>query len=194
MIGKLFKGAKLRGFMQPKTLAFTLILASIVLAGTFYGFKLQEDKYIEATIASNQGSCFVDGICLYESRSWVWYIIGWSVSAFLLGWGIYLYFFDKSQTEFKEYQQKVSASLAEAKKTVEETDKWKAFLSGFTEDEQKVLVAIKEQDGIQQSTLRYRTGLSKATLSLMLKNFEEKGLISREEAGKTNKVFWKKVY
>ncbi|MBS3176977.1 MarR family transcriptional regulator [Candidatus Woesearchaeota archaeon] len=180
--------------MQPKTLAFTLILASIVLAGTFYGFKLQEDKYIEATIASNQGSCFVDGICLYESRSWVWYIIGWSVSAFLLGWGIYLYFFDKSQTEFKEYQQKVSASLAEAKKTVEETDKWKAFLSGFTEDEQKVLVAIKEQDGIQQSTLRYRTGLSKATLSLMLKNFEEKGLISREEAGKTNKVFWKKVY
>ncbi|MBS3128107.1 MarR family transcriptional regulator [Candidatus Woesearchaeota archaeon] len=180
--------------MQPKNLAVSLFLISILLAASFYALKLQEDAYLQTAVDSNQGSCFIDGICLYESRSWLWYILGWSLSAFLFAWSIYSYFFDKTQKQFAEYQQKVSASLQEAHKTIKEKDEFKAFLSGFSDDEQKVLTAIKEQDGIQQSTLRYRTGLSKATLSLMLKDFEEKGLIHREEAGKTNKVYWKKRY
>ena len=180
--------------MQYKIISITLFVISLVLAMSFYGLKVNEDKHMDATIANNNGSCFVDGVCLYETRAWIWYIIGWVVSAFLMAFSIYSYFFDKSQKHFMEYQKKVSSSLEEAQKTVTENDKFKAFVSAFTEDEQKVLSAIKEQDGIMQSTIRYKTGLSKTSLSIMLKKFEEKGLIHREISGKSNKVYLKKKY
>ena len=180
--------------MQQKNLALILFMLALVIAGAFYGLKVKEDKYIAATVLANQGSCFLNGTCLYESRSWLWYILGWSASAFLLAWSIYAYFFDVSQQQFAKYQEKVSSSLEEAQKIVTQKDTFNAFLSSFGEDEQKVLSAIKEQDGILQSTLRYRTGLSKATLSIMLKKFEQKNFIHREVSGKTNKVYWKKKY
>ncbi|MBI2565283.1 MarR family transcriptional regulator [Candidatus Woesearchaeota archaeon] len=180
--------------MQSKTLAAILILSSIVLASLVYSFKVQEDKHIEALVSSNQGSCFINGVCLYEQRSYTTLILGWAIAVFLFALGIYSYFFDKTQKQFIAYQQKISTSLQEAQKKTEHEDKFKAFLAGFKPDEQKVLTAVKEQDGILQSTLRYRTGLSKATLSLILKNFEEKNLVTRQVSGKTNKVFWKKVY
>ncbi len=180
--------------MQLKHLGLVLIIISVLLAGLIYVFKVQEDKYLAQVMSSHGGSCFVDGVCIYETRSIIWYMLGWVVSAFLFTLGVYLYFFDKTQQQLMEYQKTVAESLKEAQKKVSHEDKFKAFLGGFSEEEQKVLSAIKEQDGIQQSTLRYRTGMSKSTLSLMLKNFEEKGLITRKEEGKTNKIFWKKVY
>ncbi|MBI5065160.1 MarR family transcriptional regulator [Candidatus Woesearchaeota archaeon] len=180
--------------MQLKTLGMMLIILAVLLAGLIYVFKIQEDKYLAQVMKGHGGSCFVDGVCIYESRSIIWYVFGWVVSAFLFTLGVYLYFFDKTQQQLIDYQKNVAESLKEAQKKVSHEDKFKAFLAGFSEEEQKVLNAIKDQDGIQQSTLRYRTGMSKSTLSLMLKNFEEKGLISRKEEGKTNKIFWKKVY
>ena len=180
--------------MHLKSVAIALLLCSFLLAGAIYGLKLREDTYIHLLTEENGDSCFVNGVCLYEDRNWWWYILGWSASAFLLGIALFLYFFDRSQHLILTHQEKVAASLTEAKKVSESDEKFKAFLSGFSDDEQKVLSAIHDQDGILQSTLRYRTGMSKSTLSIMLKQFEEKGLISRKESGKTNKVFLRKVY
>ena len=54
--------------------------------------------------------------------------------------------------------------------------------------------AIKENEGIQQSTLRYKTGMSKTSLSLLLKQFETKGIITKESYKKTNKIHLRKKF
>ena len=68
-------------------------------------------------------------------------------------------------------------------------DKFSLLLRPLDESERKVLVAIKEQEGITQSTLRYRADLSKAKVSQILTDFEKKQLIERKEKGKTYSVF-----
>ena len=57
------------------------------------------------------------------------------------------------------------------------------------ENEIKVLKAIKEQEGITQSTLKFRTDLSKAKVSQILTHFEKKHLVKRELKGKTYAVY-----
>jgi len=72
-------------------------------------------------------------------------------------------------------------------------EKFKILLTGLDEDEKKVITAVKEQDGISQSTLKYRTNLSKTKLSMVLSQLEKKGLIAKVKKGKTNDIFLKKA-
>jgi uncharacterized membrane protein len=55
--------------------------------------------------------------------------------------------------------------------------------------EQKVIEAIREQNGITQNTLRLRTNMSKSKLSIVLKELERRELIKRVGKGKTLSVF-----
>ncbi len=176
--------------MNQKQIGITVIIVGLVLAALVTGMKLREDSLIDAVIEQQGGSCYLDdGTCLHSDRSFIPYIIGYVLSSALVILGVYLIFFDKTLEILSKQGKEVSEALLEAKKVEKEKDEFSSFLKGFSEDEQKVLKAIKEQDGILQSTLRYRTGLSKSTLSIMLKNMEEKGHISRSVSGKTNKVF-----
>jgi len=71
-------------------------------------------------------------------------------------------------------------------------DKFNFLMGALNEYEQKVIKAVREQDGITQATLRIRTDLSKTKLSFILADLEKKGLISKQIKGNTNQIFLKR--
>ena len=180
--------------MNQKQIGIILIITGILLSIFVYTQNQREDQLIKLMVIE-RGSCFLeDGTCLHEDRNMIPYILGWAASGALVFFGIYIAFIDKTQQMLAEHQIKVSSALKEAAKKESKEEKFKAFLSGFSSDEKKIIEAVHEQEGIQQSTLRYRTGMSKTTLSLILKSLEERGIVSRKESGKTNKVFLRKKF
>ncbi len=180
--------------MKSKHIGIIIIILSIVLAALVYGAKIREDRYIN-DIIDETGSCYLsDGTCLHEDRSMTIYIIGWAIAVAMILFGVYLTFFDRTEEFLEKHQVTVSRALENAKKEDRAKDEFKAFLAGFNADERKVIENVYDQDGIQQSTLRYKTGLSKAMLSLVLKSLEERGFVNRKESGKTKQVFFVKKF
>lgn len=170
--------------MDNKKLGIILIIIGVVLAITVQVIKIKEDAVIRKVI-SEHGSCFLeDGTCLHEDRGITFYIIGWVVSAVIGALGIYLVFFEKSQ-------KAIISTLEKQKHVQTEQEKFEILLKGLNSDEQKVVKAVKEQDGITQQTLRLRTDMHKSKLSIVLDGLEKKGLVARKEKGKTKQVFLK---
>ena len=174
--------------MNQKQIGIILIILGIVVGGFVFSFKKQAD-YAASQVLEETGSCITEKGCLHEKNNNLFLLgIGISVSMFAIG--AYLKFFDKTQEKLAAHQVKVSSALKEAK----HKDEFKAFISGFSEDEQKILKTIKEQEGIKQSTIRYKTGLSKTAVSLILKSLEERKIITRKPEKKTYKVYVKKRF
>ena len=179
--------------MNRRYIGVALIVIGVIMAGMVY-YMRTTDQVTVAAFAAKTGSCYVnDETCLHDQAN-VRSTVGWVFSAALVVIGLILMLMAKTDRLIAEQHVKVSSALENAAITEKTKDELKAFLAGFSPDEQKVLRAIREQDGIMQSTLRFLTGMSKSTLSLMLTQFEKKGLISREESGKTNKIHWRKVF
>jgi len=176
--------------MNKKQLSIVLVLVGIFLGLIVHQMKVREDKQIDKIVEDRDGNCYLaDGTCLHNDRDMTYFNIGYGLSIGLILLGIYTYF-DKTEEKLAEHQIKVTTALETASKK----DEFKAFLSGFDEKEQILLKAIYEHEGIKQSTLRYKTNMSKTSLSIMLNHFEEKGIISRKKEGKTNLVFLVKKF
>src|SRR3989344_1507523 len=162
-----------------------LIIVVAFFIGIFlFVTKQQEDIYLDKIIEEQGGVCYVDGICVHDQQ-FIKYFLGGLLAVVVAFSGAYLLFFDKSQKMLLQQHKEVASALKEAK----EKDVFQAYLAGFSEEEQKVLKAVKEQEGIQQSTLRYRINMPKTSLSLLLKSLEEREIITRKEHGKTNEIF-----
>ena len=95
--------------------------------------------------------------------------------SFIFALGFYLLFFNNSENKII--------------KKSEISDKFSLLLRPLDDNEKKVLMSIKEQEGITQSTLRFRANLSKAKISQILTDFEQKRIIERKAKGKTYQVF-----
>ncbi len=170
--------------MKTKTIGLILILMTVLFSVFIYLARQREDFYVNKIIEDQGGICYVNGVCLHE-REYSAYYFGGALVLFLFGLSLYLLFFDRSQKVLLKQQQEVTHALQEAK----HRDEFHAYVAGFSQEEQKILKAVHEQEGIQQSTLRYRTGIAKTSLSLLLKSLEERGIVSKKEHGKTNQVF-----
>lgn len=172
--------------MNKKQVGILLIIIGILLSGLTYSMKVREDNSINAIILIQGGSCYLpDGTCLHEDRSYLPYIFGWIISSAIILLGVYLIFFDKTEKILEKSRQDFKEEVKSSKKAKE----FDAFLSGFNAEEQIVLKAVNDNEGILQSTLRYKTGISKTGLSLLLKSLEDREIISRTIDGKSNKVY-----
>src|SRR3989339_622429 len=169
--------------MDNKKLGIALVVFCIFIAIIFFSFKNQI-KQINTTSCDCE-EMQNDGICSAKQNNLgIVDYVSVALIFSMLALGMYLIFFEKSQKE-------IVKTLENNKKIQTEEEKFNILLKGLNQDEQKVIKAIKEQDGITQQTLRLRTDLHKSKLSIVLDGLEKKGVIARKEKGKTKQVFLK---
>ena len=110
-----------------------------------------------------------------------------------MGFGAYLILFSKTAKSFEATQKNILKKISTAKNKELKEERFEILLEGLDEYEKKVMLKAREQDGISQSTLMYRTDLSKSKLSMVLSQLEKKNLITKVKKGKINNIFLKKA-
>jgi DNA-binding MarR family transcriptional regulator len=179
--------------MDQKHIGVILLIVAVLIGSFVFIVQNNNDDFAKEYVA-DEGTCFLDdGTCLHKQNLPL-YIFGWTIAGVLFLFGAYLTFFDKTQKMIAEHQIKISSALESAKRHDREKDEFNAYLAGFSEEEQIILKAIREQQGIKQSTLRFRTNISKTSLSLILSNLEDKEIIKRKVSGKTKEVYLVKKF
>lgn len=168
--------------MKTKFLGSVLIVVSVVIIVVL----LTLNQHIQES-AEESCSCTEmqeTGYCPHQERGpWQTYL-GVGLVAALAALGAYLIFFERSQ-------QEITAALSQHNRLKSDQEKFAILLKGLSPEEQRVITAVKEQDGITQQTLRLRTDLHKSKLSMVLDGLEKKGLVKRVAKGKTKQVFLK---
>ncbi len=143
--------------------------------------------------------------------SWIIGIIGILMAGVVMGWKGW-FFWKKRKEERKEKpapkKQKRYPTAKRAEKNETKNETAPAALQPETrpsqslavvalpiegylkEDEEQVVTILKQREGsCEQGTLRVITGFSKAKLSVLLKELEERNVIFKEKRGKKNLVF-----
>lgn len=176
--------------MENKKLGIILIVVSLIFIIPIIIFKLQVNNLISTLMIQSGGSCITEGQCAHEQSDLPIYL-GISITVLTMALGLYLIFFDKAQKAVERTQLSIVNALQETKKKQDKDEKFEYLLKALDEDEKKVIRAIREQDGIEQSTLRIRTDLSKTKLSVILSGLEKKDLVRKVPEGKKNKIYLK---
>ena len=158
--------------MENKKLGIFLIVLSLIVGGTFIYFTSRLSEQ------SRELGCFDNPDCFAIERGLSISHIAVGIFSFMLALGFYLLFFNKTEKAIME-------RLEKEKEGKIDDAKFEILLKALDPYEQKVIKAIKEQDGITQNTLRIRLDMSKAKLSYVLQELEKRGIIKRIEKGKT---------
>ncbi len=162
--------------MENKKLGFVILSISILATILAFGFMGVIGRQTTAL------QCYPTNECQRVESLLGLSHIAVGLISFIGALGIYLLFFSTSE-------EAILKRLEEEKDRKVELDKFELVLKSMDENEKKVIKAIKEQEGITQSTLKYRTDLSKAKVSQILTDFEKKQLVKRELKGKTYAVY-----
>ena len=175
--------------MNQRLIGILLIVLGVAVMVFTVLAKQQADEHARSMMV-DAGTCFTpEGVCLHEQSNKV-FLFGWVPSVALLILGAYLLFFDRSYALLVEQQRSFKEELEAARRK----DEFSAFLAGFTPEEQSIIKAVRDQEGIKQSTLRLRVGMSKAMLSIMLDSLEKRDVVAKRKAGKTNQVFLRQKF
>ena len=162
--------------MENKKLGFVILSISVIASILSFGFMNILGRQ------TNSLQCYPTNECQRVESLLGLSHIAVGLISFVGALGIYLLCFSTSE-------EAIMKRLEEEKNMKIEENKFELILKAMDDNEKKVLRAIKEQGGITQSTLRYRTDLSKAKVSQVLTDFERKHLIKREAKGKTYSVY-----
>ena len=161
--------------MENKKLGFIIIGFSIILGFLMFSFMGRLNAQGQVLHCNPTQECQQVNSLLGLSH------IAIGLLSFIFALGFYLLFFNKGE-------EAILKRLEEEKNAKLEEDRYNVVLKVMDENEKKVINAIKEQDGITQTTLRYRADLSKAKISQILTDFEKKNLVRRVPKGKTYSV------
>ena len=162
--------------MENKKIGFVILSISIVASVLAFGFMNVLGRQTSAL------QCYPTNECQRVESLLGLSHIAVGLISFIGALGIYLLFFSTSE-------EAILKRLEDEKNIKIGQDKFELILKAMDDNEKKVLKAVKEQEGITQSTLKYRTDLSKAKVSQILTDFEKKHLIKRELKGKTYAVY-----
>lgn len=176
--------------MEQKQIGIIILIIGLILGTSVTLMKINEDKYINSYI-SDKGSCFLDdGTCLHEDRDYTLFIVGWIIVGILILISGYMILvkspYDKILKENQELIKKIEKS--------NKKNEFEIFLSSFDEDYKTILKIIKDNEGITQATLRFKTGFSKAHVSNLVNTLEKKNFISRKRKRKTYQIYLKSKY
>ncbi|OGZ64910.1 MAG: hypothetical protein A2730_03745 [Candidatus Staskawiczbacteria bacterium RIFCSPHIGHO2_01_FULL_39_25] len=126
--------------------------------------------------------CFQDAGCLQIENSLSVVHFAFGIFGFLFALAFYLLVFSTGEEAIvQRLERDTNKKLSESK--------FELFLKGLDDDEKKVVKAVHEQSGITQHTLRLRTNLSKAKVSLIITELERRSIVKRERKNKTFAVF-----
>ena len=167
--------------METKKLGFLIIGMSIVLSLIIFSYMGQLSGQ------EKQLNCNPSNECQQVKSLFGLSHIAVGFLAFIFALGFYLLFFNKDEQAILKKYEIDNPEKTSQKSTKEEN--FSLVLRPLDDNERNVLTAIKEQEGITQSTLKYRANLSKAKVSQILTDFEKKDLIARKAKGKTYEVF-----
>lgn len=167
--------------METKKLGFLIVGMSIVLGFIMFSYMNQLNLQGQQLRCNPTQECQQVNSLLGTSHIAIGFL------SFIFALGFYLLFFDRSAQEVLQEDGAVQKAIEENAQI--KSSKFDLLLRPLDENEKRVLIAIKEQNGITQATLRYRANLSKAKISQVLTDFEKKNLISRKAKGKTYQVF-----
>jgi DNA-binding MarR family transcriptional regulator len=166
-----------------------VIIIAMVLLGMQYNRKLQQERsQIIAGLATlpGQEQCRYDDTTCPQAIDTVVFPELSTYGLILLGVLLVAYLIRNDTT-----QRQILAEMGGKREQLSTGERTELILSVLTVDERKIINAVRQQPGISQATLRLRTDLSKAKLSLLLKDLEKRGLVRRVESGKTNEVHLK---
>ncbi|MBS3082201.1 MarR family transcriptional regulator [Candidatus Pacearchaeota archaeon] len=167
--------------MDNKKLGVLLILIGFAVGLLFL--------YLTSNLStqSRELGCFPNKDCMGIERALSFSHVAVGVFSFIFALGIYLLVFNKTD----KVDRSILKKLEEENKEKIENMKFDIIMKALDQFEQRVVKAVREQEGITQSTLRLRLDMSKAKLSYVLQELEKRGLIKRVKKGKTLSIYLK---
>lgn len=187
--------------METKKLGFLVMGLSILFGFVMFSYMGQLNAQGQQMLCNPTSECRQVNSMLGWSHAVVGFL------SFIFSLGFYLLFFNKNEKELLKDANLIeknninnnynanhnnfekNSEISEKVNSMNSIDKFSLLLRPLDDNERKVLTSIKEQEGITQSTLRFRANLSKSKISQILTDFEKKSLIERKAKGKTYQVF-----